>query len=250
MSIVVARRIPDPLRSLLRLQKQLREVWEAIDEGKRAVERDTGRPICVADCGLCCQRMTPAVTKLEAEYIASNLPKLGNFDEVQSRVLDWLTAEDARIDHHNVPEGVTLTPHEANQVRQGISLVERSRCPLLSDQNRCLIYEFRPLVCRAYGITGVDEWCPRPLSSHEFPKMRSLVRAHTPLGQQLSRLMDRLRQQMVEYLREDLLTLSHLPMFLAWFIAQDKVQSLRSSGKIPQARAAISNGTIDFFAMK
>jgi Fe-S-cluster containining protein len=42
---------------------------------------------------------------------------------------------------------------------------KRVRCPLLSDDNRCLMYEFRPITCRLYGLPLVigDEVkiCPK-----------------------------------------------------------------------------------------
>ncbi len=41
----------------------------------------------------------------------------------------------------------------------------RIRCPLLSDQGHCLLYEFRPITCRLYGIPtairGKGHTCPK-----------------------------------------------------------------------------------------
>jgi Fe-S-cluster containining protein len=33
------------------------------------------------------------------------------------------------------------------------------RCPFLDDDNRCEIHEFRPLACRAYGLSTIDGNC-------------------------------------------------------------------------------------------
>jgi Fe-S-cluster containining protein len=42
---------------------------------------------------------------------------------------------------------------------------ERVRCPLLGENNLCLMYEFRPITCRVYGIptstAGVSHICGR-----------------------------------------------------------------------------------------
>lgn len=36
-------------------------------------------------------------------------------------------------------------------------LIENNKCPMLDPDNRCLIYEFRPLVCRLYGHHTLED---------------------------------------------------------------------------------------------
>ena len=47
----------------------------------------------------------------------------------------------------------------------GIMSQERVRCPLLGENNLCLMYEFRPITCRVYGIptstAGASHICGR-----------------------------------------------------------------------------------------
>lgn len=56
-------------------------------------------------------------------------------------------AEKALLEITGVKEGIKDKESEVLQMAEA-----RIRCPLLSDQGHCLLYEYRPITCRLYGI--------------------------------------------------------------------------------------------------
>ncbi len=44
----------------------------------------------------------------------------------------------------------------------------RIRCPLLSDNNECIVYNARPITCRAYGIPTLIQGKPRVCGQADF----------------------------------------------------------------------------------
>ena len=46
----------------------------------------------------------------------------------------------------------------------------RIRCPLLSDENTCILYPYRPITCRIYGIPTMIQRVPRICGSTGFKK--------------------------------------------------------------------------------
>ena len=46
----------------------------------------------------------------------------------------------------------------------------RIRCPLLSDEDTCILYSYRPITCRIYGIPTMIQGVPRICGSTGFKK--------------------------------------------------------------------------------
>ncbi|HEJ83372.1 MAG TPA: hypothetical protein ENO25_02285, partial [Desulfobacteraceae bacterium] len=46
----------------------------------------------------------------------------------------------------------------------------RIRCPLLDDQNECILYSYRPITCRVYGIPTMVQAVPRVCGKTDFKK--------------------------------------------------------------------------------
>ncbi len=46
----------------------------------------------------------------------------------------------------------------------------RIRCPLLGDDNRCVLYDYRPITCRIYGIPTMVQGVPRICGTTGFKK--------------------------------------------------------------------------------
>lgn len=49
----------------------------------------------------------------------------------------------------------------------------RIRCPLLGDQGACILYPYRPITCRVYGIPTMVQGVPRVCGKSGFEKARS-----------------------------------------------------------------------------
>lgn len=105
---------------------------------------------CKPGCADCCHALFD-LSFVEALYINSKFN--GELDEGRkAKILERADQADRRI---------ALIKKEAYQaVKKGrdtdevLSRVawERVRCPLLEDDDRCALYEYRPITCRLYGI--------------------------------------------------------------------------------------------------
>ena len=95
---------------------------------------------CKLGCADCCHALFD-LTLIEALYIKSQ------FDAVFQEEARSLIIERANeADHENgKPESEILEEMSAQKVR----------CPLLNSDDRCDLYEHRPLTCRLYGIPTV-----------------------------------------------------------------------------------------------
>ncbi len=49
----------------------------------------------------------------------------------------------------------------------------RIRCPLLNDDNECILYPYRPITCRVYGIPTMIQGVPRVCGETGFKKEES-----------------------------------------------------------------------------
>lgn len=152
--------------------KILEQIYRLLAKAERDLVADIGVPICIPDCGKCCEATSIIIRGVEARYIALWLERQKrNFRErVESLCVDWLTQR-----HENIAiyrgfgtariEGNALdTLH--NDVAQ---LLHKTPCPMLDENKRCIIHPARPLVCRTYGVTRVvpPDMCPRPLGRME-----------------------------------------------------------------------------------
>jgi len=141
---------------------------------RAALELSAARaaPLCVENCGRCCEINTPYCWGIEASYIISALlgqSKLGwALDACRSWLLD-------RVDGLSV-----YGPREPTAAQDRMKLIEenqvaaKSPCPFLDAEKRCAIHEFRPLVCRAYGVTRLPSPfdCKAPLGLYETKEQR------------------------------------------------------------------------------
>ncbi|MBW1851954.1 MAG: YkgJ family cysteine cluster protein [Deltaproteobacteria bacterium] len=76
----------------------------------------------------------------------------------------------------------------------------RIRCPLLDDNNECILYLYRPITCRVYGIPTAIQGVPRVCGKAGFKKDQSyptfnLDGAHRELYRLSKELMERVEGQ-------------------------------------------------------
>ncbi|MDI6789117.1 MAG: YkgJ family cysteine cluster protein [Thermodesulfobacteriota bacterium] len=98
---------------------------------------------CQVGCTDCCYAVFE-LFPIEAAYLSYHFQqhlKRKERREVLRR------AEKALLEIARVKEGIKDKESEVLQMAEA-----RIRCPLLSDQGRCLLYEYRPITCRLYGI--------------------------------------------------------------------------------------------------
>jgi Fe-S-cluster containining protein len=120
-----------------------------------------GKPTsCRAGCAACCRQFV-VISAPEARRIASLVEAMpeprrslvqSRFADADARIAAW----SASLAQHQAETHKPLTDSELARSYVGLHLA----CPLLEDE-RCSIYEERPLVCREYLVTSPAELCSR-----------------------------------------------------------------------------------------
>jgi len=144
----------------------LRAVHWAYDLAADQLSQHLGVPLCVENCGLCCKNCVFCYG-IEAAYAVSNLFGDGNLKPILDRAEGWLLENHKEAPTHTpVIGGESIFVNE--QLDAEIISLAGSWCPFLDEDKRCLIYPYRPLACRAFGVTRtVHQDCKRPLGRGE-----------------------------------------------------------------------------------
>ena len=101
---------------------------------------------CERHCSDCCHAVF-GLFLIEAAYLKQH------FD-----LLDRTKCQEALLRCNNMDRDlkrleIKLQTHEDDpQMHAYIMAKERIRCPLLDDEQDCILYHFRPITCRVYGI--------------------------------------------------------------------------------------------------
>lgn len=120
-----------------------RDILQQADAHFREVARTQPRQLQCAGCSLCCYGLF--------EIGAADIPVL-------AEGLDQLHPSRRKAIVRRAVEIVVSTRHPDLRdatVKEKDAFFNRTastRCPNLSDEGRCLIYEYRPLVCRTFGV--------------------------------------------------------------------------------------------------
>jgi len=131
--------------------KQYEALVKAADEVFERVKNEYPEEVtCKVKCADCCHALFD-LTLIEAIYINHHFNRL---DEGLSK--------EALIDKANKADRLVYklkrAAFKANEEGQSEAEVledlatKRIRCPLLSDQDQCDMYDYRPITCRLYGI--------------------------------------------------------------------------------------------------
>ncbi len=106
---------------------------------------------CAEGCSDCCHALFD-ISLVEALYLNAAFNKRFPKGPMRERILDLADASDRA--HYKLKrkavkageKGVSTETILADLAR------ERIRCPLLGDDDRCLLYDCRPVTCRLYGV--------------------------------------------------------------------------------------------------
>ncbi len=163
----------------------LKRVWDGFSEARDAVQAATGKPLCVDGCGLCCVTNTPTAwgveVKMAASWLHDQTPAYRA--TVLDRIENWLTKPVIEVEPPTVPSFTHFTPLMGRQPlnvkdpehQLQMAAQSRGRCPLLGPDLRCMVYEVRPLGCRAWGLTTMPEgYCKRPQGLGETATSRTI----------------------------------------------------------------------------
>ncbi len=128
----------------LALVKQIDAVFERVKNEYPDCVR------CKERCADCCHALFD-VTLIEALYINAQVNK--NFE---GALLEALLERANRADRaiHRLKRNAVKELEKGRaepEILEEMAL-ERVRCPALNEDDRCAIYEYRPITCRVYGI--------------------------------------------------------------------------------------------------
>jgi Fe-S-cluster containining protein len=122
-------------------------IVDQADEAFRKMKEAHGPSMaCELHCSECCH----AVFGLFLVEAASLKPHFDRLD-VQKRKDALLRCNDAERGLKRLEKKIELHGDDP-EIQTLILARERIRCPLLDDNQECVLYEHRPITCRVYGI--------------------------------------------------------------------------------------------------
>jgi Fe-S-cluster containining protein len=210
-----------PFETLINRFAKLEVLHGFFDQAEKEVTDTIGVPICMANCGKCCEHNVVMAWGIEVESIASYLiaddPLL---KKVMDRCEGWLTEAVGPV-------------YTVNQLKADIHrLIGKThqlitgRCPLL-DGTQCLIHPVRPVTCRAFGVTTYPRGCNRPPGYGETEDRKAIN------GGMAGPIVEAVNQFLVECSDNNYdVSVGLLPTMLMSRLRSRKFTGLVDSGKI------------------
>ena len=153
------------MRSAIASFVSLGQLYKAYDRAAETLSSSLGVPLCIPNCGICCNNVVQSYG-VEVSYSISVLTGNGKIKDMLSRAEGWLLER-----HKETPTYEPVIAGNATEqwyrVREESFALGKTLCPFLDSNKRCLLYECRPLPCRAFGVTTAPLGCPRPLGKNE-----------------------------------------------------------------------------------
>lgn len=153
-------------------------------------------PLCVENCGKCCDITVPPAHRIEGIYAISVLLGEGTREKILSITEGWLLETHSQSPtYEGVYRGV-LTEKLVDEYYA----IASTRCPYMTADKKCMIYDGRGMVCRAFGVTNIPgpgpEFCPRPLGKGETAWSRGHIQ-NVPFNKQVMEYFSKLERDMV-----------------------------------------------------
>ena len=110
-----------------------------------------GLVTCGAGCSDCCHALFD-LTFIEALYLNAQFNKAFPPGAARDAVLE--RANKADREHYKLKRLAFRAGEQGVSTREILEDLarERIRCPLLGDDDRCVLYDHRPITCRLYGV--------------------------------------------------------------------------------------------------
>ena len=154
--------------NLTQLYRSYEFLTDKADQAFSKIKKDHGICIkCERHCSDCCHAVF-GLFLIEAVYLKQRFDELGG-DVVKKALLRVNAAERAlkRLE-------IKLSKYEDDPEMQScIMAQERVPCPLLDENQDCILYPHRPITCRVYGIPTKIQGKARTCSQAEFENGKS-----------------------------------------------------------------------------
>ncbi len=144
------------------------ELTSKADIGFQRMASEHGECIkCKPHCADCCHAVF-GIFLIEAVFLKHD------FDQLDEDVrAEALKRADEAAKELEVLERV-LKDFEGDPQMSAYSMAKaKIRCPLLADNNECILYPHRPITCRVYGIPTMIHGVPRVCGQSGFKKEES-----------------------------------------------------------------------------
>jgi Fe-S-cluster containining protein len=119
---------------------------------------------CRIRCSDCCHAIF-GVFLIEAAVLREHFENLP--EEKRRKAL--IRAKDADKDLNRVQKRLEIYEDDPHMKGYALSR-ERVRCPLLDEDEECILYSHRPITCRVYGIPTAIQAKPRVCPHSDFKK--------------------------------------------------------------------------------
>jgi Fe-S-cluster containining protein len=119
---------------------------------------------CKLGCSDCCHAVF-GLFLIEAVFLKHDFDNLGE-EEKEAALIRGLTAEKELKTLERTLEEFKDDPRMSAYAMAKT----RIRCPLLGDDDACILYPYRPITCRIYGIPTMIQGIPRICGSTGFKK--------------------------------------------------------------------------------
>jgi Fe-S-cluster containining protein len=138
------------------------------DQGFQRMEGEFAENIkCERHCSDCCHAVF-GLFLIEAVFLKQDFDQLGE----EERKAALIRGDEADKALEKLER--TLKTFEDDPQMQSYSMAKaRIRCPLLADNNECILYPYRPITCRVYGIPTMIQGVPRVCGKAGFRKEQS-----------------------------------------------------------------------------
>ena len=144
----MAKSLPDLTSFFVRYEQHAREA-DALFERIRAEYPDL--VVCREQCSGCCYALFD-LSLIEALYLNAEFQKRIPFGSERAAILDRADKADrqaVRIKRRVFKD--SKGGKDSNAILAEVAS-ENVRCPLLDKDERCILYEVRPITCRLYGV--------------------------------------------------------------------------------------------------
>jgi Fe-S-cluster containining protein len=117
------------------------------DQAFHKMQKEYGAHIkCKIHCSDCCHAIF-GLFLIEAAYLQRHFKGLS----IKEKRAALLRGENSEKEHRELEKKLKLYGNDPQMSSYSIGR-ERIRCPLLNDHQECILYVYRPITCRVYGI--------------------------------------------------------------------------------------------------
>jgi len=207
----------------------LREVHNYIADAEVHLVKKLGVPLCIPNCGMCCEHDCITIYSIEASLVLSYAMGDGKLKIIEM-CREWLLEPHRGVETYTgVPYGVV-----SGQLKHEWSLLSQSKCPMLTQDKQCFIHDMRPIVCRMYGVTRcAGPNCPRPVGKGESFNSRGYMGGDAAdfLEDELNKYFGKMRVEHPDYTK-----IGFLPTMIFRQAREKEFRELIAERKIASAK--------------